>query len=102
MISLRSGLCILASTGVSLQKVVPLGIQSKNSKNKIFAPRDQIQAELFLGLSIRIQNSMYVYLISPSIVWLRDLPAGLVSSKSQRTASWDFDVQASGFMARRR
>ena len=28
MISLRSGLCILASTGVSLQKVVPLGIHT--------------------------------------------------------------------------
>ena len=28
MISLRSGLCILASTGVSLRKVVPLGIHT--------------------------------------------------------------------------
>ena len=28
MISLRSGLCILAHTGVSLQKVVPLGIHT--------------------------------------------------------------------------
>ena len=28
MVSLRSGLCILASTGVSLQKVVPLGIHT--------------------------------------------------------------------------
>ena len=28
MISLRSGLCILASTGVSLQGVVPLGIHT--------------------------------------------------------------------------
>ncbi len=28
MISLRSGLCILASAGVSLQKVVPLGIHT--------------------------------------------------------------------------
>ena len=44
---------------------------------------------------------MYVYLISLSVVWLRDLLVGLVSSKSQRTASWDFDVQASRFMARR-
>ena len=28
MISLRSGLCILARTGVSLQEVVPLGIHT--------------------------------------------------------------------------
>ena len=54
----------------------PVPLLIRGAAFERLADRDQIQAELFLGLSIRTQNSMYVYLISISFSVVRDLLQG--------------------------
>ena len=53
MISLRSGLCILASTGVSLQKVVPLGIHTNVNTYEERTPRNEVRRKLIKAASER-------------------------------------------------